>query len=257
MKKIGRRQFLKLAVSAGATAAVGLRFQRKRRLTAPVQESSPHRWAMVIDQARCVGCGHCTLACQAHNDAPPEITWNRVVEVGEVGGRNVFLPIPCMHCGDAPCADICPVGATYQRPDGIVMMDYDRCIGCRYCEMACPYGARWFNWQTFDGENPAVPDWGQPEVERRPRGVVEKCSFCFQRIDRGLAQGLTPGVDRAATPACVNACPVGARLFGDLNDPESAVSRALAQHPSFRLREELGTEPRVYYLPTRRQGQEA
>lgn len=141
------------------------------------------------------------------------------------------------------------VKASYRRPDGIVMMDYDKCIGCRYCEIACPYNARAFNWEAFTGPNPAVPKWGQPEVERRPRGVVEKCSFCYQRIDRGLKFGLKPGVDETATPACVVACPAKARLFGDLNDPESEVSRVLKEHPSFQLREDLGTEPHVYFLP--------
>ena len=117
--------------------------------------------------------------------------------------------------------------------------------------MACPYRARAFNWKEFTGPNPAVPTWGQPEVPRRPRGVVEKCSFCYQRIDRGLALGLKPGIDDDATPACVVACPVGARKFGDLNDPESEVSQLLVDHVSYRLREDLGTAPHVYYLPTR------
>ena len=162
-------------------------------------------------------------------------------------------PLPCMHCENAPCVDICPVGATYHRADGIVMMDYERCIGCRYCQLACPYGARSFNWETYTGENTAVPEWGEPEIERRPRGVVEKCSFCFHRIDRGLAEGLTPGVDRQATPACVAVCPVGARIFGDLNDPDSPVSQALAKYPAVQLRQGLGTEPRVFYLPARRE----
>ena len=138
--------------------------------------------------------------------------------------------------------------ASSYRPDGIVKMDYDRCIGCRYCEIACPYGARSFNWKQFDGPNPSVPEWGQPEIPRRPRGVAEKCSFCYQRIDRGLALGLTPGIDEDATPACVVVCPVGARLFGDLNDPESNVSKILHGRTSYRLREDLGTSPRVYYL---------
>jgi phenylacetyl-CoA:acceptor oxidoreductase subunit 1 len=132
------------------------------------------------------------------------------------------------------------------------MMDYDLCIGCRYCQAACPYQARSFNWEAFDGENPVVPEWGEPDVDRRPRGVVEKCSFCYQRIDRGLSIGLTPGVDLAATPACVNACPHGARKFGDLNDPESEVSKLLADNPSYRLKEDMGTGPRVYYLPAAR-----
>jgi phenylacetyl-CoA:acceptor oxidoreductase subunit 1 len=141
------------------------------------------------------------------------------------------------------------VKASYYRDDGIVMMDYDRCIGCRYCQVACPYDARSFNWKAFDGKNPAVPEWGSPEVERRPRGVPEKCSFCYQRIDRGLELGLTPGVDPDATPACCVVCPTNARVFGDLNDPNSNVSQILSKNSHFRLREDLGTGPRVYYLP--------
>ncbi|OGO40914.1 MAG: hypothetical protein A2Z03_03140 [Chloroflexi bacterium RBG_16_56_8] len=154
-----------------------------------------------------------------------------------------------MHCEKAPCVEVCPVKASYYRDDGIVMMDYDRCIGCRYCQVACPYNARAFNWKAFTGPNPAVPEWGQPEVERRSRGVPEKCSFCYQRIDRGLELGLTPGLDPDATPACCVVCPTGARFFGDLNDPDSNVSLALKDNASFRLRENLGTGPRVYYLP--------
>lgn len=247
LQSSGRRKFLKtLAVSVAAL--VGLGFTRKTNLSGPT-ETSPYQWVMVIDQNKCTGCGYCTLACQAHNDAPPEIHWNRVIKAGKVGHQDVFLARPCMHCDHAPCISVCPVKASYKRADGIVMMDYDRCIGCRYCEIACPYGARAFNWETFDGENPAVPEWGKPEVPRRPRGVVEKCSFCFHRIDRGLAQGWKPGVAPEATPACVVVCPVGARVFGDANDPESEVSQILATHPHFRLREDMGTEPRVYYLP--------
>jgi len=146
------------------------------------------------------------------------------------------------------------VGASYYRPDGIVMMDYDKCIGCRYCEAACPYNARAFNWDAFTGSNPAVPEWGQPEVERRGRGVVEKCSFCYQRIDRGLQLGLTPGVDADATPACVVVCPVGARMFGDLKDHDSNVSKLLRERVSYQLRVDLGTSPRVYYLPSGPEG---
>jgi phenylacetyl-CoA:acceptor oxidoreductase subunit 1 len=244
-----RRGFLKVA-GAGAATIISLKVIGSAS-GQEAHEDSPHKWAMVIDQARCTGCGYCTRACRAHNDVPPSIAWNRVIPAGKVGERDVFVPRPCMHCEHAPCVEVCPVGASYHRADGIVMMDYGKCIGCRYCIVACPYGARAFNWEEYTGPNPDVPEWGQPEIERRPRGVVEKCSFCHQRIDRGLAQGLKPGVDADATPACVVACPVGARAFGDLNDPDSEVSRMLTQYPAYRLREDLGTSPRVYYLPAR------
>lgn len=246
-KRLNRRDFLKVtALAAGAATAARVAGQA----AASENESrGPNQWVMVIDQSKCIGCGYCTLACQAHNDINPEIEWNHIEPAGQVNGKDTFLPRPCMQCTNAPCVDVCPVKASYYRSDGIVMMDYDRCIGCRYCEVACPYQARSFNWKQFDGTNPAVPKWGQPEVARRPRGVVEKCAFCYQRIDRGLALGLEPGVDADASPACVVVCPTGARMFGDLNDPESNVSKALRSKPAFRLRESLGTEPRVYYIP--------
>ncbi len=244
---VERRNLLK-AAAAGIASVISLRVSRGLRASPP-SGSSEHKWAMVIDQNLCIGCGYCTLACQAHNDVPPEFHWNRVIQAGKVGDQDVFLPRPCMQCDHAPCVSVCPVRASTKRADGIVMMDYDRCIGCRYCEVACPYGARVFNWEAFEGENPAVPEWGQPEVSRRPRGVVEKCTFCYHRIDRGLANGWKPGVAPEATPACVVACPVGARVFGDLNEPGSKVNQMLAANPYFRLREDMGNDPRVYYLP--------
>jgi len=248
-KQIGRRNFLKTLL-AGAATVVGLRMVKKASASGPEGESL-HQWAMVIDQAKCTGCGYCTLACRAHNDVPPQISWNRVIKSGMNGNNPVYISRPCMHCEHAPCVEVCMVRASTYRADGIVQMDYDRCIGCRYCEVACPYAARAFNWEAFTGDNPAVPEWGHPEVPRRPRGVVEKCSFCSHRIDRGLEYGLTPGLDDEATPACAVACPVGARVFGDLNDPESQVSRLLKTTSFFRLREDLGTAPRVYFLPAR------
>lgn len=245
-RKLGRRDFLKLS-AIGVTAATATRVMRR----AQASENSvtgERQWAMVIDQSKCVGCGYCSLACQAHNDSSPDIQWNRVSAAGEVAGKTIYLARPCMQCAKAPCVDVCPVKASYYRDDGIVMMDYDRCIGCRYCEAACPYEARSFNWRSFDGPNPAVPKWGQPEVPRRARGVVEKCSFCYQRIDRGLSLGMEPGVDADATPACCVACPTGARVFGDLSDSQSEVSRLLHENVTYRLRNELGTDPRVYYM---------
>ena len=246
-QNVNRRDFLKLAALGVAVAA-------STQVIKPAGASSKavkgeHQWAMVIDQSKCTGCGYCTNACCAHNDVNPEDPWTVVNEVGQLDGHFVYVARPCMHCEEAPCVEVCPVKASYYRDDGIVMMDYDRCIGCRYCQVACPYDARSFNWKTYDEENPTVPEWGEPEVDRRPRGVPEKCSFCYQRIDRGLELGLAPGVDDQATPACCVACPTGARVFGDLNDPNSVVSQLLSKHAHYRLRENLGTGPRVYYLP--------
>ncbi|MGE5250084.1 MAG: sulfate reduction electron transfer complex DsrMKJOP subunit DsrO [Bacteroidota bacterium] len=244
---VNRRDFLKLA-AVGAAVAAGTRAIKP----AGASSGSPkgeHQWAMVIDQSKCTGCDYCTLACRAHNDVSPDISWNVLTETGKVGDYFTYIARPCMQCEKAPCVEVCPVKASYYRDDGLVIMDYDRCIGCRYCEVACPYQARSFNWEAYTGPNPAVPDWGTPEIERRPRGVPEKCSFCRQRIDRAYELGLTPGVDDEVTPACCVVCPTKARIFGDLNDPESNVSKALANNASFRLREDLGTGPRVYYLP--------
>lgn len=245
-----RREFLKVLLASFGSIA-GLKMLGKPTLAAPrsTSQNGEHKWAMVIDQNNCNGCAYCVKACQASNDVNPDMAWNKLYSSDKVGEQEIFTTVSCQHCEHAPCVSVCPVGASYYREDGIVMMDYERCIGCRYCQVACPYGARSFNWETFTGPNPSVPKWGEPDIERRPRGVVEKCTFCFQRIDRGLAAGLTPGVDKAATPSCVNACPNNARIFGDLNDPDSPVSLALANSPSFRLLENLGTGPRVYFLP--------
>lgn len=252
LEQLERRGFLKISIAGVATALTITAIKRGKDVLAsgPVGHSE-HNWGMVIDQAKCTGCGYCTNACQAHNDSHPDIQWNRVILADKIKGKEVFLSRPCMHCDHAPCIGVCPVKASYKRADGIVMMDYDRCIGCRYCEIACPYEARAFNWKEFTGDNPKVPDWGVPEVERRPRGVVEKCTFCSHRIDRGLRLGLKAGVDTDATPACVVACPVDARVFGDLNDTESNVNQLLADNPYYRLREDMGNDPRVYYLPAR------
>ncbi len=224
------------------------------------------KWGMVIDLDKCVGCQACSIACKEENDVPNgspaeqqrrrEVYWHRVIAVnnGEYPTARVdFLPMPCMHCEDAPCVTVCPARATYQRADGIVVQDFRRCIGCRYCIVACPYGVRSFNFKDQVAEEyhrPEVaPDratMGMWPFPQRVRGVVEKCIFCFHRIDRALKEGKTVGVD--VVPACVEECPTRARTFGDLADPDSEVSRLLAARGNFRLREELSTHPKVHYL---------
>jgi Fe-S-cluster-containing dehydrogenase component len=255
-KIIGRRDALKIIGATGAAAVLSrvviagpLSTESVEGLARESEGSGTHKWNMAIDLDRCIGCQYCLWACQAVNDVPYDhMRWNVGFEEKTEGGTEFFMTRPCLHCSEAPCVKVCPVGATWIREDGIVAMDYDRCIGCRYCEVACPYDVRRFNWAPVVGKNANVPTWGTPEVERRPRGVVEKCTFCVQRIDRGMAEGLTPGVDAQATPACVNECPVGARVFGDINDPESPISLFLENNETFKLRDDFGTEPNVHYV---------
>jgi len=234
-------------LSADAIQGIGRQTHKEE------ETSTKHEWHMVIDLDKCIGCEYCLRTCQAVNNVPSEsMRWNVGFPESTENGLDFYMTRPCLHCQQAPCVKVCPVGATWVREDGIVAMDYSRCIGCRYCEVACPYDVRRFNWKLSTEENPYVPAWGTPEIPRRPRGVVEKCTFCVQRIDRGLSLGLTPGIDPQATPACVDICPVSARIFGDILDTESPVSVYLAEHDTFRLREDFGTEPKVHYIrPTK------
>ncbi len=256
---LGRRDLLKIVGATGA-AVVATQLvtsgpfsseavQGIQRANGQDEGSGGRRWSMAIDLSYCIGCQYCVWACQAVNDVPDdEMRWNVGFPERTIGGQDFYMTRPCFHCTEAPCVRVCPVGATWIRSDGIVTMDYERCIGCRYCEVACPYDVRRFNWKMSENPNPYQPTWGESEVERRPRGVVEKCTFCVHKIDRGLAQGLVPGEDAAATPACVEACPVGARIFGDINDLSSPISEFLQKFEVFQLREEYGTAPNVYYV---------
>ncbi|MFN8378153.1 MAG: 4Fe-4S dicluster domain-containing protein [Anaerolineae bacterium] len=256
---LSRREFITLLIGAGATlvAAATLAEPLATMLGGLPAGSSGHggedsgvQWAMVIDLSKCVGCHYCVYACQATNDTRTLGRWNILITDETSQGNTFYLTRNCLQCTNAPCVSVCPVGATYKRSDGLVMMDYSKCIGCRYCQAACPYGARVFNWTDREAlPNPMVPEWGTSEVPPRPRGVVEKCTFCVQRIDYGVANGLTPGVDPEATPACVNICPVTARFFGNIKDPNSTVAKIVSTRPTLRLREDLGTEPNVYYIP--------
>jgi Fe-S-cluster-containing dehydrogenase component len=253
-RPLTRREFLRLAIGLGVgLAAAEWIWQSFRAHDDPAAQAhaanidGPY-WAMVIDLEKCIGCNRCVYACQATNDTQDAHRWNILIEDTTSFEKPVFITRPCMHCENAPCVDVCPVHATYHRPDGLVEMDYDRCIGCRYCMVACPYGVRVFNWGERSDENPQVPTWGTPEIERRPRGVVEKCTFCAHRLDAAAERGLRPGYDQAATPACCNICPTEARVFGDMRDPDSPASRALEGRQAVVLRAELGTNPRVFYL---------
>ena len=176
------------------------------------------RFAIVIDAKRCINCKSCVVACRAENDVPLAYSRNWINE--ELRGNYprllaAFEPEQCHHCEDAACVRVCPTGASYKRPDGIVSINAAECVGCRYCILACPYEARFF---------------------REEKGVVEKCDLCSERVDRG------------DLPACVETCPGKVRVFGDMNDPNSELARLLVTHRYFVKKPEAGTDPHIYYL---------
>lgn len=252
-QKASRRDLLKVGGALVGAAGLAQFFSLNSlavRSKSKSKESASPKWGMLVDINKCIGCSYCTYACQAVNNLADDMPYNVVSVETTQSGEEFFLSRPCMQCAEAPCVHVCPVGATYYREDGIVTMDYTLCIGCRYCQIACPYAARVFNWKDPIEKSDKSPDFGMQEVPNRPRGVVEKCHFCTQRIDYGVERGLVPGVDTAATPACVVACPTGARVFGNVNDPASPISLARTEASvTLRLREDLSTEPRVYYVP--------
>jgi len=209
------------------------------------------RYVMVADLRRCVGCQACTAACKEANATPPGVQWRRVLDIAVCefpDVKRVFVPTGCQHCADPPCMHVCPTTATGQRPDGIVTIDYDLCIGCAYCAVACPYEARYkVDVAKFAfGEEASALEQNRHDPGKL--GVATKCTFCVDRIDGGCARGLVPGVDPDATPVCVNTCVSGALAFGDIDDPNSNVSRLLAENQWFRMHEDAGTAPGFYYL---------
>jgi molybdopterin-containing oxidoreductase family iron-sulfur binding subunit len=220
---------------------------------------------MVIDLDRCTGCQACVAACRMENNVPfagPEeapkgrsITWMQVL--AQVEGefprmKARFLPLPCMHCQNPPCVKVCPVGATYKSEEGITGQVYARCIGCRYCTTACPYTRRFFNWYAPSWPKP-MEQMLNPDVTVRPRGVVEKCTFCVQRVrrvkeDARREKRTVRDEDLRRLPACAQTCPTEAITFGDIEDPESEVSKLNRSPRAFQLFEDLGTNPQVRYL---------
>ena len=210
-----------------------------------------------LDLGRCVGCRRCVHACVKENNQSrdPQIQWIRVLELEKEKGVDLeaanqyynpeevpreghfYMPVQCHQCKNAPCVKVCPVGATWKEPDGITVIDYNWCIGCRYCMAACPYGARHFNW----GE-PSIPAEDINPVTHylgnrpRPKGVVEKCTFCVQRTRKGLY------------PACAEICPTGSRKFGNLADPKSEIRYILENKRVFILKEDLNTQPKFFYF---------
>lgn len=206
------------------------------------------RWVMVIDLAKCDGCGKCTVACGKMHHIPADRQWLKVYKLGDDHGRTYWFPKPCFHCDNPPCTKVCPVGATFKRQDGAVLIDNERCIGCRFCMAACPYSTRVFNWgqpppdATTEGAAYS-PETGFP----RRMGTVEKCDFCVEMAAQGQL------------PSCVTSCGMGAIYYGDEN--EDAVTNGtgetvrlrqlLEERAGYQYLEELGTKPRVHYLPPR------
>jgi len=175
------------------------------------------RYGLLIDAAKCTGCTACTIACQMHNQLPPHLNFNRLekLELGTFPNVKMeILPMQCMHCDNAPCVQVCPTQATYKREDGIVLIDHDKCIGCKYCMTACPYDARQLN-------------------EDR---VPEKCRWCPEMLTNG------------EQPACASTCMNEVRLFGDLDDPNSEINKKMSQHEVYQILPEKGTKPRIYYV---------
>jgi Fe-S-cluster-containing dehydrogenase component len=209
------------------------------------------RWGMLIDSTKCIRYYGCIIACRVAHFLPMGVTWPRLMALDT--NYMITYPVRCNHCKNAPCIEVCPTGATSKRNDGIVVVDQNKCVGCRYCVIACPYQNRVF--LSKDKDSGYFPGKGLTDFEKLGKrrfphqlGTTEKCNFCVERIDLGIAKGLKPGIDREATPACVNACQVRALTFGDMENPNSPVSIMIKQKGGFQLHPEYRSEPSIYYV---------
>lgn len=239
-----RRQLLGTLGGVGGTAlAAGFVPIAFPQAVAAEPATKQRQWAMVIDLRKCDGCKKCTEACQATHHLPQTFEWIKVFDMTDKTGAKYFMPRPCMQCENAPCLRVCPVAATFKESDGVVLVDQDRCIGCRMCMAACPYGARYFNYaDPPQASNPfghATPQFPVPQQ----KGTVGKCMFCVHRTEDGQL------------PACVEACGMKAIYIGDLvedvatnGDQTVRLSTFIKENDAFRYKEELGTGPRVYYI---------
>ena len=227
-------------------------------------EDFDYHWAMTIDLDQCSGCGACVTACQAENNLPivgedafvkgREVKWLRMERYWEGEYPNVKLnviPMMCQHCDSAPCETVCPVSATYHNQDGLNTQIYNRCIGTRSCAVYCPYEVRYFNYNDHVWESP-LDQQLNPDVSVREKGVMEKCTFCIQRIrqakDNAKDDGRRRVRDGEVQPACVQTCPSKAMVFGDRNDPQSQVSQSLNDPRAYKVLDELNTNSSVVYL---------
>ena len=221
------------------------------------------RWGMVIDLDRCTGCQACVVACQAENNIPINEenrvlerrakTWIRIERYWEGEFPNAkarFIPVLCQHCGNAPCETVCPVWATSPNPEGLNVQVYNRCIGTRFCANGCPYSVRYFNFWNPEWPEP-MNNQLNPDVTVRTKGIIEKCTFCVQRINRARVDAKTDGhaiADGDVQPACVQSCPTTALVFGDLNDPSTKAATLAESDRRYTLLENFGTDPGVIYL---------